>query len=207
MTKIEFSETLQFGEKLITAISVSPLTFVSLVETNTKVSAEARGKTTLDFQVVLQRRRIQFQTAFMAGVERVVPTDANIAAMPLPVARSIINALDIGEGVAGKIVHSGDAVGSPVLYKLGTPITMLINKQEQKITELEFKAASYGEMERVLAAGSAGDELGQALEFIRTIASPVELESAKILPSWAVDRITVADGVTIMREVLPSFLG
>ena len=199
MKKIEFSTPLSIGEKVIDEINILPLHFADLVKTWAKAERTAGDKP----EAAIQRERIKHQVHFMSGKERVVPDDAQIRLIPIGIARLVIDSLDIGQGEIGKLLHAGDGITDPVLYKLGTPIEMKSgDKGVIKISELEFKATTYGELEDFLAAGS--DSL-RAMELLKTVAKPVEIESLMRLPGWALDKITAADGIGIIREVLPRF--
>lgn len=203
-TEIIVNEQIRFGDTEITAIKVLPLNFVSFVKIWSEVSNEVRGKQNVSSNALMQRKRIKLQAQFMAGDKRIAPDDANITQLPIGVAKQIVGALDNGEGVAGSVIGDGDGVSSPVLYKLGAPVSMTANGKKVEIIELEFSAKIYGDIEDVLAADG---EVPQALELIRRTASPVGGDlSLTSLPGWAIDRLTIADGVTIMRSVLPRFL-
>ncbi|UPT53292.1 hypothetical protein [Synechococcus phage Ssp-JY38] len=205
MKNIEFTGDIQFGEQKIDRIAVAPLLFVAFAKLWEDVSADTasrKGKAL----ALMQRKRIVHQTHFMSGDKRVLPDDAQIAQLPIPVARSIIAHLDDDQGTVGKLLNDGDGVATPVHYQLGTPIQLAAkgDGKPQQISELEFKASTFGELEDVLATSG---EVPQTAHLLRTIAKPVEIATLTSLPSWAVDRITVADGVTISNLVLPRFLG
>lgn len=197
MTKIEITEPVTFGDAAIDAITIDPLHFVTLVKT------WARPDDGLKPEVSIQRQRILHQARFMSGDKRIVPDVGQLANLPYTVAKAIIAALDIGQGPVGEVIGKGDGVFTPILYRLGTPIEMKSSKDGLiKISELEFKVSSYGQAEDILAAGSSADKV---IALLTTVANPVQVETMPRLPSWAIDRITVADGVTIMRDILPNF--
>ena len=118
--------------------------------------------------------------------------------MPIPNAQLLTKHLDADEGEVGKIIKEGDGVSSSIVYQLGTPIPVT---GKDPITELEFLASTYGEIEDVM---SANDSIAQTALLIAAIAKPPGMLQ---LPSWAVNAITVADGVTIAKLVTPLFLG
>ncbi|QIW87518.1 tail assembly chaperone [Agrobacterium phage OLIVR4] len=75
---------------------------------------------------------------------------------------------------------------------------------EESITELEFHAKTYGDIEAVFAEDNAAE---QTILFIENIAKPITSNlKLQALPSWAVDQITPNDGIFISRFVLPRFL-
>lgn len=197
MTKVEFTQTVMFGDKMITSIDVKPLLFLPLCEiwgglrtTGTKVRGE------------LQRARILHQTTFKAGDEVVAPDAVALAKLPVTVAKDIIQALELGSGRPGVVTAKGDGATSPVIYKLGTPIEMKQGAETVSITELEFMASTYGELEDVLAADTDADK---ALILIRDIAVPLGVKGLQRVPGWALDRITAADGIGVMNTVSPLF--
>jgi hypothetical protein len=204
-TNIEITDQIVFGEKSITEIKVLPLSFVSFSKIWAETQNEVRAsRTDANGSSIMQRKRVILQAQFMAGSDRIKPEIANILQLPLKVAKQIIAALDVGEGVAGSLLNDGDGISSPVHYKLGSPLSLTVNGKKQTIAELEFSAKVYGDVEDVLAADG---EVVQALELIKRCAQPIGLDSnITTLPSWALERMTVADGVTIMRNVLPRFL-
>lgn len=204
MHTIEYTDTLQFGDETITAIQVQPLSFPAFVGIWKATSDDVRGRN-VSSNAVMQRKRIVHQVHFMVGDKRVLPDAANITQLPLALAKKLVDALDIGEGSAGKIIspEAADGISAPILYQLGNPIEMTVNGKKVQLTELEFQAQVYGDIEDVLATDG---DIPQAFELIRKTAVPVGVASITSLPAWALDRITVGDGVTIMRTVLPRFL-
>lgn len=196
MHKIEYVNEVKFGESVIDSIAVAPLTFIDM----TKLWDRA-NKMPGAYEVEMQRLRILHQTHFKAGEQRVVPDAPQLAKLPRAVAAAIIAALDEGNGPMGSQIGSGDGIITPVHIKLGTPVEMLSNGKSTKIEELEFMAETYGEVEDVLAADG---ELAKSLALLRTLAVPVGVPLNR-LPGWALDRITPADGLLVMRQVLPRF--
>lgn len=192
MTKIEFTDGFRIGEKSVTSIEVNPLTFVTFFGLWTKASDNKD----------LRRKRIAHQTVFKAGDEVLTLDDLSLMQMPIPISKSIIDALDTGEGVAGKIIVEGDVITKPVVYKLGSPFKVKQGDKEVVISELEFSAKTFGEVEDILIADA---EMAQAMALITKLARPIEIPSLMNLPGWALDRMTIADGITIMRKVLPLF--
>jgi hypothetical protein len=197
MEKIEFTATVKFGDTVIDEIKVMPLTFAEMG----KLWRQA-GNAKSRAEVALQRSRIMHQTHFMAAGKRVLPNEAQLSQLPASVAKAIIPALDNGQGVAGKLLNDGDGATSPILYQLGSPIGMKNGKGEDvSITELEFMASTYGEIEDVLCAEN---DIAKTLELFKRIAKPVG-GSLQTLPGWALDKITTADGVTVMNLILSRF--
>lgn len=199
MKKIEFTKAVIIGGKQIDSIEVAPLYFLELVKTWGKAERAAGVKP----EAAIQRERIRHQVHFLSAGERVKPEDSDILQIPLEVIRPILDAVDEGQGRIGKLLNEGDGVTEAVLYQLGTPIELKSGKDgAASIKELEFKAATYGDLEDVLSAGSDSQK---AIELLRTVASPVEIEGLMRLPGWALDKLTVADGIGVMQLVLPRF--
>jgi hypothetical protein len=94
-------------------------------------------------------------------------------------------------------------VSSPVHYQLGNPIEVELSGKKSRIAELEFAAKVFADIEDIDATDG---EIPQALELIKRLGKPVDF-TLNTLPTWAVDKITLGDGMTIARLVLPRFLG
>jgi hypothetical protein len=141
------------------------------------------------------------QVTYYAGNSPVQVSQEDVLKLPIPSVRTITARLDDGEGVAGRIVREGDGIDKAIVYELGTPIP--VGQGKPPVKELEFQASTYGDIEDVLALEV---QVQQALVLITTVAKPL-VTSLSLLPSWAVQQITLADGVTISRDVLSRFLG
>jgi hypothetical protein len=188
----------QLGDTLIDSVVIKPLTFSTFVDNIVAAQQTSAGKS---FEARLRRIRMVRQTSFYAGGVLVQVKPEDILKMPIPASRVILDHIDDGEGVAGKIIRDGDGVDKAIVYELGTPIPLGAGKQP--IKELEFQASTYGDVEDVLAVDTT---IQQALLLITTIGKPIGT-SLSLLPTWAIGAITVADGITISREILPRFLG
>lgn len=191
MKNIEFTDDILVGGKKVDAISVAPTSFVALA----KMQNEARD------EKEFQRRRLLAQTHFMLGKDRLTATTEDLFAMPYSLAAAIRDSMDLTFGPPGELVESGDAISGQALYKLGTPIKMKGGDGDVEITELEFIAGTYGEMEDVLIADTSMLKTVALLG----IANPVQLNNMTRLPGWAIDNVTVSDGAAIMSQVLPRF--
>lgn len=199
MKKLEFQEEVFVADTSVEEIKVKPLSFVELVDLWGRVDPLAKSP-----EASLRRLRIAHQVHFMSKGDRLAISAPDIGQLPRVVAQGILGLLDEDTGERGKLIRPGNGITTPLGYKLGTPIKMSSKGKEGKteITELEFMAKTYGEVEDVLAAGN---ELAQTLELLRSVATPVSDTSLTRLPGWALDNITVADGVTIMKDILPHF--
>lgn len=197
MQNIEFTSEVRFGDTVIDEITVKSLTFMELVKIWKGLNPRAKNTV-----VELNRARMRYQTHFMASGERVMPEPEHLTALPAKIAKSILDVLDHDGGEPGQIAASGDGTTTPIVYRLGTPISMKQGKSTVKITELEFMASTYGELEDVMATQT---EMEKAAALLQNIAVPLGGGSLQRLPGWALDRITVADGVTVLDKVCPAF--
>jgi len=195
--KIEFTDTVKFGDKIVDQIEIYPLFFVELVAMSSKMIGSKKPLQ------VLQRERIRKQVHFKVAGERVIPDDVNLSALPAATARLILDNLDTEQGDEGSIVLEGDGVSTPIVYRLGTALEMKDSKGTTiVIRDLEFLAATYGEIEDALACEN---EITRALELLRSVAKPLDAPSLMRLPGWAIDKITNLDGVGIVQKVAPAF--
>lgn len=202
--EIIYTDGVMFGETNITSIRVLPCNFVSFAKIWGDVIQEARVDRNASTSALMQRHRIKLQAQFMAGEQRIAPDAANIGQLPIRVAKQIVASLDEGEGPAGVLLNDADGISSPVHYKLGTPLKTQLNGKRVQITELEFQAKVYADIEDTLATEG---ELPRTVALLRKTATPVGEElSITSLPSWALDQITVGDGIAINNLVLPRFL-
>lgn len=188
----------QLGEMAIDGAIVNPLSFKQFSDFIGEAQNMSQPKT---FEARLRRLRLTKQVQYFVN-GTVVPVGVeDVTKLPIPDARAICAKLDEGEGKAGKIVREGDGIDKSIVYELGTPIP--VGPGKPPIKELEFHAQTYGEIEDIM---SAPDSIQQTTLLISTIAKPLG-HSLQALPSWAVDQIKIADGVTISRLVTPRFLG
>lgn len=196
-TKIEYTSTVMLGDKIIDSIEVHGLFFIKLAEMSHLLVGQKRPIQ------IMQRARIKAQAHFMSAGARVIPDDAQISTLPVAVAKQILAALDNDLGEQGTVELEGDGIGTPIVYRLGTPLEMKDSKGGvTTIRDLEFLAKTYGELEDALACDN---EMTRAVELLKTIAKPLDAPTLMRLPGWAIDRITNADGIGIMQKVCPAF--
>jgi hypothetical protein len=188
----------QLGDVMIDGAVIRPMSFQNLADYITEASGM---KVPTTFEARLRRLRLARQISyFTAGT--VVPVSIDdVPKMPVPTARILIARLDADEGTAGKILRDGDGIDSAVLYQLGTPIPT--GQGKPPITELEFLASNYGQLEDIMAATGT---IAQTAALIAGIAKPLPGTLTQ-LPSWALNLISVADGVSISQLVTPRFMG
>jgi hypothetical protein len=163
--------------------------------------AEAQSMTSpKTFEARLKRVRLAKQVTYYAGSVVVPVALADIANMPLKAVHKLLDKLD-GDISSGKIIRKGDGIDQAIVFELATPIPL--GQGKPPISELEFLARTYGDVEDVLAADN---QIKQTAMLIATVAKPLG-SSLSLLPDWAAKQITAADGFAIMNEVLPNFLG
>jgi hypothetical protein len=186
------------GDKTIDGVVIKPLSFQTFSDCINEANASRDSKS---FDARLRRIRMVKQVTYYINGSAIPVSSQDILNMPIPAARTIIDKLDGDEGKVGKVIRDGDGIDKAIVYELGTPIPMGAGKEP--IKELEFHAKTYGDIEDVLAADNP---IAQASLLISMNATPLGTSLTR-LPSWALSQISVADGVTISREVLPRFLG
>jgi hypothetical protein len=197
MTSISFKTPFQIGDDIFSSATILPLTFVKFVEVTRAALAKKTAKD--DFKVMLQRERIMHQVQFATGGDKKIKLDeSGLTQIPYREARDIVRALDEDEVERGSIITEGDGIDKPILFKLGQAIKGTAGKE---IAELEFKAGGFSEMEAVLAAA---DDMEQTIALLSHVAKPIGA-SLLSLPSWALEQISLADGITIMNKVRPRF--
>lgn len=156
------------------------------------------------FNVLMQRHRLMEQvTLVTAGGKRMKLTEDQVLALPPMVGRDLVEDLFFIDDGVGELLSgsSADGVSVPFHYKLGTPIK---GQGGKDITEIEFIAKSFGDLEELTAETF---ELGQAYDLITKMGKPLgEGVTLLAMPSWAVDQVSLMDGLFIMNQVLPRFL-
>lgn len=191
------------GETSIAKIQVSEIGFEAFIgATVTRVRQIAGNVSGDEYRKRVYRERIKAQAQFLSAAgSPVAISDEALMQLPLQYAKPLYAAIEIEEQQAGKVIDKGDGVTKPIVYELGTPIQI---KGKSPITELEFMAKTLGDVEGVMHQQS---EFEQALELIKSVARPLGSDATMmVLPSWALAQISVPDGVTIAKQVLPNFL-
>ena len=198
-TKLEkIPISFQLGDDVIDGAVVRPLTYKGFSDV---VTEAVSMKEPVLWEARVRRLRLTRQVAYYKNGTIVPVGITDVLKLSIPDARTLIARLDDNEGPAGKIIRDGDGIDKAITYELGTPIPTGAGKDP--IRELEFHAKTYGDIEDVM---SADNPVAQTAMMISTLAKPLG-SSLSALPSWALNQITVADGVTIQRLVLPRFLG
>jgi hypothetical protein len=196
-TKLEkIPISFQLGDNVIDGAVVRPMTF----QTFSSVVAEAQAMKEPEAWLARMRRvRMARQVQYYINGTVMPVGILDIPKLSISDARSIIAKLDANEAPAGKIVRDGDGIDKAITYELGTPIPV---GKGDPIRELEFHASTYGDVEDVMAADNG---VLQTVALVKKLGKPLN-SSLTALPSWALDAITISDGVFIMNEILPRFL-
>jgi hypothetical protein len=185
------------GDILIDGAVIRPMSFQNFADYIGEAQSMREGKS---FEARLRRVRLTKQVSYYVNGSVAPVSILDILKLPIAEARKLLDRIDDNEGKAGKIIREGDGIEKAIVYELGTPIPTAAGKPP--ISELEFHASTYGDVEDVMAA----DGVQQTMQLITTIAKPLG-SSLMQLPSWAIGQITVTDGIMIGQKVLPRFLG
>ena len=195
----------------IAALVVTPVTFTAFVAA-VKI-AQARGKDESSILRALFRERVKRQVkAKLANGTAIAMTDELIGKIPLrhvmrvkdalndvttPIATMKIKDIDVPQ--PAEILNKGDGVLTPIHIRLGSPIKMQGGKQ---IAELEFLASTFGDLEAAVISDSQLEHTLGLLSIAHPVGEDMTLTS---LPSWALDQISLEDGMFLTQKVTPSF--
>lgn len=194
------------GDRRIASLRMPQMSFVKFVASMEAAEFAmlrdgASGKTMLKY---VARERLRMLTAISDKGETVKLDDTAIMMMPRRYALRAMSAAAFDEEEPGEVVVDGNGIDIPVLFRLGVPLKMMSKTGDLEIREIEFRARTFGDIEDVIGERTT---YAQALALLRRCAkpvgSPIPLQS---LPDWAIDQISVADGLKIAEGVLQSFL-
>jgi hypothetical protein len=193
--KLMLPQPWQLRDKVIDGAVINKLSFQTFSDLITEAQGMKKPKT---LEARLRRLRLAKQVIYYVNGSTTPVESDDVTMMPIPNAHMLTTHLDEEEGGVGKIIKDGDGIDTSIVYELGTPIPVV---GKDPITELEFLAKTYGDVEDVM---SATDSITQTSLLIATVAKPPGMLQ---LPSWALNAISIGDGVTIARLVTPRFLG
>lgn len=128
-------------------------------------------------------------------------TDEQITMLPVKVGKAIMAKLDDGavdQGRGTVLTPEANGIDQPILFELANPIKLKSRSGVTEITELEFHARTFGDLEDVLAEAS---QMQQAVVALRKLAAPVGV-SSPILSEAMLQQISVLDGLTIASKVI-----
>lgn len=198
--EVDAENPMKFGDAEVARMDVRPLTYAEFVSAVSFCSQEA-GRSERPFQTLLLRVQIGMQTTIVGtDGKHIKMTPEGLDLVPQRYAKQLTAAVLEMDGEPGEVV--GEVVpGGRVNYRLGTPIPI----KGGAITELEMSASTFGDLEDVMAAQT---ELDKGFYLIRDRARPLGtgVGGLQTLPESALEQITLADGLKIVRDVLPAFV-
>lgn len=164
--------------------------------------AAGRAKTDMEARRLRFREQLKMQLrAKLADGKQVRLDDEAIAQIPAKYATRIRDAMTLSlfpeSAGEAKVVSEGDGYSQPILIALGQPLKMAGGVE---FAELEFKAGTLADLEDILSLDNSFDQT----EALLGLAQPA---SGKVLrlPDSAKDQLSIADGLFLMRKVLPLF--
>jgi hypothetical protein len=196
------------GEVAIKRLEIAKIGFVAFCEVG-DIAADGESDQKKVTNRIFRERIKRQVTAYDASNNAIKFDDAAAYGIPLKHAMAIKTALsqsDANEPIEGKpstckMLHKGDGMLTPIHISLGSPIKT--GSEDKVIRELEFTARNLGDLEDFVSADTS---LERAVALIR-VAAPVGPNlTITVLPTWAIDQISLEDGVWIMQNVVPSFL-
>jgi hypothetical protein len=190
---------------LATKFIVRELSFVEWVST---LNAGSRSTTAAEARKAQRKvRRDKQISALNADGQTLKIENDELLRLPRSLYAKIMDGIDdFTPGDGGEVIVGGDGIDRPIVYRFGTPLKIGSAEGDlDGIAELEFSAKTGADIEDVLAEPF---DAARAVALIEHCAKPLTKDlGLLVLPSWALDQITLADGVAILEKVLPSFLG
>lgn len=193
----------------MTTYSVRPIGFKAYTRIVTQASATAKDDA--DRRRIILRERLKAQCGL---------TDETLATLPIPEALLLKDEID-------NVLSSSPSSSSPVANLLSPPsadgITSAIHIQLSKpipvskthhISELEFLAATFADLEDAIAADAGTDRAIAMLAIAAPIITSIPgtkpdhetpTPSLMRLTSSHIDQLSVDDGIFIMQNVVPRF--
>lgn len=207
MQEIALESPVQLGDRFVTALHIKELRYIGLADAFT--AAISLVSTDQNYEASMRLSRLQRQLIAMVGDKQTSLSMREILSIPLPLYKRVAIAQDQTTYTAGEVVGEGDGVNTPIIFKLGTPLSLggIVGKTDVpagSITELTFIAECLAD---VLPVVSANYETEQTKALLEKLAQPVgDGVTLLRLPSWALEQITWEDGNAIAKQVLTAFL-
>ncbi|MGL5736568.1 MAG: hypothetical protein ACRCYS_17025 [Beijerinckiaceae bacterium] len=190
------------GEKKVAKVKLAPLNLVKFEEVIRNAElARTRARSDNNRKYFTREKVKACLRAEDAQGNAIALTEQDVLAMPRRYAAEITEVAGLSLDPPGEVIGDGDGFKSPILYRLGTPLKLA----DGEISELEFTMKTYGDVEDILCSENMPQ---QVLAALKASAKPIGTGSAstlQVLPSWAVEQMTLADGLAIGDKVLPSF--
>jgi len=203
--KIEIkSPALHINGVEISALEMKPISFETFVAAT--VSAQESAKTQHDVSRNIWRERIKKQVVATGkdGKQHTF-TDQSYGAIPGVYAiklRSLMAKMDEqSAGEAGKIISEGDGIHTAILFQLSSPIKLSADKS---VTELEIQLETMSALEDLFVMDN---KMLQALEVLKKAKPIGEGVTLLTLPSAAIARIGIRDGLAVANDVVSRILG
>ncbi|BCB20289.1 hypothetical protein [Bosea sp. ANAM02] len=202
MTTLDCSRySFNLGGQPVQSATVAPIGFAAYVAVTNAATRAGRSPEAFARNVFRARLKAQVTLQLASGQTGKLDDEA-ITALHPRLGLRLKAAIDSSAASAGRAELLGnpdaDGITEPIHVKLGDPIK---GAGDAVIDEIEFQAKTLGEMEDVI---TADDRIGQVLALMK-IGRPVT-GSLSALPSWAVDQISMGDGLFLLTEVLGRFL-
>ena len=186
--------------------TVKTLGFVPYVALLARVSAKVQPYEPTAYKRELQRERFRTQIGL---------TDEEINQLSIQEALAYKDAIDTSMGSSTsepKLISpkAANGVTEPIVVQLGSPVAM---NATTFITELEFFAQTYAQLEDALVADTTNDRTVALLKIAKPLAKakssdptiPDRIIELQTLPTTALDGISLADGMFILEHVTPRF--
>jgi hypothetical protein len=205
MQTLQLPSNFTLGKNQINALKIRSMYFSDLLKLTRELELGVRLE---NFDRHLHsdrfRREAQVTGVTVDGLD-VKLKATELLSLPIPLYQKLKIMLDDDKTVDATIVQNGNGIETPIVIKLGTPLVMKNKEGESlSINELEFKASTAMDLERILAQTS---EVEQTWALLEDCCTPLgEDLSLMKLPSWAVEQITFGDGQFVRTQVLPNFL-
>src|SRR5262245_23499784 len=199
--------TYEINGKHITKFEVSPINFIQFATIGT--NATSMETTQVGIQRRMLRERIKAQVKAINGDGSSVSLDeVSLARIPVACALHIKTALSatlVNGGAEPTLLSDKEADGitQAIHIRLGTPIRYKEGATEREIWELEFIAKTLSDIEDVLVADNKLEQAKAMLALAKPVGPDIKLTT---LPSWAVDQITMMDGLWLMSNAISPFL-
>lgn len=198
----------EINGKHITKFEVHPISFVRFAEIGSM--ATSMESTQHGIQKRIFRERLKTQVKAINGDGSSVTLDEGaVAKIPLSCAMQLKNAImhvlvqDKAEEPKLLSDKKADGISKAIHIRLGTPIKYKEGNVEREIWELEFQAKTLSDIEDVIIADNKIDQAKAILAIAKPIGPDIKLTA---LPSWAIDQITMLDGLWIMSNAMGPFL-
>ena len=197
----------EINGKHITKFEVHPINFIKFA--NIGSMATSMESTPQGIQKRMFRERIKAQVKAINGDGSSVSLDETaVAHIPVASAMRIKTAMmnvlaNTGSEEPKLLSEGADGITKAIHIRLSTPITMKDSKGEKEIWELEFQAKTLSDIEDAIIADNKIDQAKAILAVARPIGPDISLT---VLPSWAVEQITMQDGLWIMTNAMDPFL-